>query len=161
MVRTEIRLFLKNQPGELGKLALLLSENSINIDAMTIQDASDYVRELFKARGRSIRRIASAANYNSMQKDSVEFALIRMIVDNTDKALGLLTENEYTFDVVPVLAMELDDKPGTLARLAALFGEEGVNIQYVYGSGMAGSTKALYVFCPEDMDLAASVLKKL
>ncbi|MDI6797270.1 MAG: ACT domain-containing protein [Desulfatibacillaceae bacterium] len=161
MVRTEIRLFLKNQPGELGKLALLLSENSINIDAMTIQDASDYVRELFKARGRSIRRIASAANYNSMQKDSVEYALIRMIVDNTDKALGLLTENEYTFDVVPVLAMELDDQPGTLARLAALFGEEGVNIQYVYGSGMAGSTKALYVLCPEDMDLAASVLKKL
>ncbi len=48
MVRTEISLFLKNVPGELGKLTALLGEAKINIDAITIQDASSYVRELFK-----------------------------------------------------------------------------------------------------------------
>ena len=35
MVRTEISLFLKNAPGELGKLATLFSEAGINIDALT------------------------------------------------------------------------------------------------------------------------------
>jgi len=40
MVRTEIRLFLKNQPGELGKLALLLSENSINALSISRTSAS-------------------------------------------------------------------------------------------------------------------------
>ena len=40
MVRTEISLFLKNVPGELGKLAKTLSQAGINIDALTIQDAS-------------------------------------------------------------------------------------------------------------------------
>jgi len=40
MVRTEISLFMKNVPGELGKLASLLAGENINIDALTIQDAS-------------------------------------------------------------------------------------------------------------------------
>jgi len=51
MVRMEISLFLKNVPGELGKLGTLLGDKNINIDALTIQDASAYVMELFKARG--------------------------------------------------------------------------------------------------------------
>jgi len=50
MVRMEISLFLKNVPGELGKLGTLLGDKNINIDALTIQDASAYVMELFKAR---------------------------------------------------------------------------------------------------------------
>ena len=49
MVRTEISLFLKNVPGELGRLATMFGEAGINIDALTIQDASSYVQELFKA----------------------------------------------------------------------------------------------------------------
>ena len=73
MVRTEISLFLKNAPGELGKLTTMIFQAGINIDAMTIQDASSYVRELFKARGKSLKRIASAASYNSMRKDSADF----------------------------------------------------------------------------------------
>lgn len=160
MVRTEIRLFLKNQPGELGRLSSLLADAEINIDAITIQDASDYVRELFKARGKSIRRIASAANYNSMQKDSVEYALIRLVVDNTDKAVDLLSSEEYLFDVIPVVALEMDDQPGELAKLTATLGEHGVNIHYVYGSAAPGAGKALFVFCPEDINQAVKIFKK-
>lgn len=51
MVRTEIQLFSRNAPGELGKLADILAHEDINIDAVAIQDASAYVKELFKARG--------------------------------------------------------------------------------------------------------------
>lgn len=47
MVRTEIQLFLKNAPGELGKLSSMLSAAKINIDAMTIQDTSVYWSSLF------------------------------------------------------------------------------------------------------------------
>ena len=53
MIRTEISLFLKNAPGELGKLTELLAGDNINIDAITIQDASAYVQNLFEARGKS------------------------------------------------------------------------------------------------------------
>ena len=36
MVRTEISLFLKNAPGELGKLATLLGKEGVNIDALYV-----------------------------------------------------------------------------------------------------------------------------
>jgi hypothetical protein len=159
MVRTEISLFLKNAPGELGKLTLLLSEANINIDALTIQDASSYVQKLFQARGKALKRIASAASYNSMRMDSAEFALIRLLVGDTDKAVDLLSKNDYLFDIMPVIALELDNRPGELARIANKFGQEGININYVYGSVSSAEEKCLFVFCPEDVELAARIFK--
>jgi hypothetical protein len=159
MVRTEISLFLKNIPGELGKLAALLGEAGINIDALTIQDASSYVREIFQARGKTLKRIASVASYNSMRKDSAEFALIRLLADDTDKAVDLLSQNDYIFDIMPVIALSLKNNPGELARISSKLGEEGVNINYVYGSVPTAESKCLFVFCPEDIELAAKIFK--
>jgi len=159
VIRTEISLFLKNIPGELGRLASLISNESINIDALTIQDASSYVQNLFEARGKSLKRIASVASYNSMRKDSAQFALIRMIVDQTDRAIDLLSKNDYIFDIMPVMTLELDNKPGSLAEIANKFGEEGININYVYGTVSSPDEKCLFVFCPEDIDLASKIFK--
>ncbi len=159
MVRTEISLFMKNVPGELGKLASLLGDEGVNIDALTIQDASSYVQNLFQARGKSLKRIASVASYNSMRKDSAEFALIRLLVDQTDRTIDLLSKNDYIFDIMPVMALELNNKPGTLAAIASMLGEEGININYVYGSVSSPDEKCLFVFCPEDIELAAKIFK--
>jgi hypothetical protein len=160
MVRTEIQLFLKNVPGELGELASMLGKKGINIDALTIQDASAYVQALFKARGKSLKRIAPAASYGSMQKDSADYALIRLLVTDTDKTIDLLSKGGYTFDILPVIALEIDNKPGTLAKMAKKFGEEGVNINYVYGSALPGDKKSLFVFSPEDIEAAARIYQK-
>ena len=160
MVRTEIQLFLINAPGELGKLSRLFSDEGINIDALTIQDASDYVQGLFKARGKSLKRIAPAASYGSMQKDSARFALIRLLVNDTDRAMDLLSAKGYLFDILPVIALVIDNRPGMLAEMAQKFGEEGVNINYVYGSAMTDTDRALFVFSPEDIDLAAQIFRE-
>ena len=157
MIRTEISLFLKNVPGELGKLAKLFSDASINVDALTIQDASAYVQELFKARGKSLKRIASVSNYNLLQRDSAEFALIRMLTGDDEKSISLLREKEYIFDTLQVIAIELENKPGALAEVTEKFGEAGININYVYGSVSSPEEKCLFVFAPEDIDLAAKM----
>ena len=159
MVRTEISLFMKNAPGELGKFANLLGEAGINIDALTIQDASAYVQELFRARGKSLKRIASAASYNSMRKDSAEFALIRLLVGDTDKAVDMLSKNDFIFDIMPVIAIELENRPGELAKISSKFGKEGININYVYGSVSSPDQKCLFVFCPEDIEQASKIFK--
>jgi hypothetical protein len=151
-----------NEPGELGKLATFFGEAGINIDAITIQDASSYVQELFKARGKSLNRIASPASYNSMRKDSAMFALIRLLPADgmTNKAIDLLSKHDYIFDMMPVIALELDNKPGELAKITSRFGEEGININYVYGSVQSPDAKCLFVFCPEDIDKAAKIFSK-
>jgi len=94
-----------------------------------------------------------------MRKDSAEFALIRLLVGDTDKAIDLLSKNEYVFDIMPVIALELDNRPGELAKIASKFGEEGININYVYGSVSSPEAKCLFVFCPEDIELATRKFK--
>jgi len=160
MIRVEISLFLKNVPGELARLAELMGESGINIDAITIQDASSYVQNLFEARGKSLKRIASSANYSSIRRDSAEFALIRMLVDKTDEAVALLKEKSYLFDTKELIAIELDNTPGRLSEVTKKFGEEGININYVYGSVSSSGGKCLFVFCPEDIELASKIFLK-
>jgi hypothetical protein len=161
LVRTEISLFLKNAPGELGRLSTLFSDAGINIDAITIQDASSYVKALFKARGKSLKRIASAASYNSMSKDSNEFALIRLLPADgkTNQAIDLLSQKDFIFDIQPVIAVELENRPGALAEIATRFGEEGVNINYVYGSVAGADGTCLFIFCPDDIEHAAKIFR--
>jgi hypothetical protein len=159
MVRTEISLFLPNAPGELGKLSALLAENGINIDAITIQDASAYVKEMFKARGKSLKRIASAASYNSVSRDSADFALIRLLPADgaINKAIDLLSQGEYIFDMMPVIVLELENRPGELSNIATRLGREGININYVYGSVAPSGGKCLFIFCPDDIEHAAKI----
>ncbi len=158
MVKTEISLFLKNVPGELANFTKLIGKANINIEAMTIQDASSYVQELFKARGKSLKRIASVASYNSMRKDSAKFALIRVILDNTDKAVELLAKQDYLFDVNTVITIELENRPGELAKIAAKFGEANININYVYGSAVGQDAKWLFVFSTDQVEEAARII---
>ena len=92
-----------------------------------------------------------------MRRDSAAFALVRLLVGDTDKAINLLSENDYLFDIMPVIALELDNRPGELAKISSKFGEEGININYVYGSVSSPDEKCLFVFCPEDIDLATNI----
>ncbi|MCF8044754.1 MAG: hypothetical protein K9J83_02750 [Desulfarculaceae bacterium] len=160
MIRVEISLFLKNVPGELGRLASLLGDAGVNIDAISIQDASAYVRNLFEARGKSLKRLASSASYNSVKKDSADFALIRILVNDADKAIGLLKKNDYIFDTKEVATTEIENEPGKLAEITTKFGEEGININYVYGSVSPSGGKCLFVFCPEDVELAGRIFEE-
>jgi len=159
MIRTEISLFLKNEPGELGKLTELLAGDNINIDAITIQDASAYVQNLFEARGKSLKRLASSASYTSMRRDSAQFALIRLIVDKSQKAIDLLKANEYLFDSKKVVTLEITNKPGEFNRITKQLGEQQININYVYGSVSDSDGKCLFVFSPEDIKLAEDLFK--
>ncbi len=159
MIRREISLFLKNVPGELGTLTALFGDAGINIDAITIQDASAYVQNLFEARGKSLKRLASSANYSSMRRDSAEFALIRLLTDKPDESISLLKEHDYLFDVNEIVAIDITNRPGEFAKLTKKLGEEQININYVYGSVSDSDGKCLFVFCPEDVAFADSIFE--
>jgi len=159
MIRREISLFLKNAPGELGKLTALFGDAGINIDAITIQDASAYVQNLFEARGKSLKRLASSASYSSMRRDSAEFALIRLLTDKPDESISMLKENDYLYDSKDVVAIDITNKPGEFAKMTKKLGEKKININYVYGSVSDSDGKCLFVFCPEDVDYADSIFE--
>jgi len=54
------------------------------------------------------------------------------------------------------VAVDITNQPGEFAKIAKKFGEEQININYVYGSVSDADGKCLFVFCPEDVAYAAS-----
>lgn len=157
---TQLSVFLRNVPGELGRFADLMSKSNINILAMFIQNASDYIHEMFEARGKAIKRTASAASYGSVMKEAKKYSLIRMVVDDTDKALAALKQGLYWVNTTEVILMKLQNRPGTLAEISKNFGQASININYVYGSGGSDAKRAIYVFNVPDANKALKVLRK-
>jgi len=155
---TQLSVFLRNIPGELGRFAETMAKADINILAMFIQNAADYVQEMFEARGKSIKRTASAASYGSVIKEAREYSLIRVVVDQVDKAMGVLKEADYWVNRSKVLVMTLQNRPGQLAKTSRRFGDANININYVYGSGSSNGETAIYVFHVPDADQALKSL---
>ena len=156
----QLSVFLKNVPGELGRFADLMGGSNINILAMFIQNAADYVQEMFKARGKSIKRTASAASYGSVIKEAKEYSLIRVVVDQTEKALEILKRARYWVNTSEVLVARLDNRPGKLANVSRRFGAANININYVYGSGISDAETAIYIFHVPDVDAALKSLSE-
>ena len=156
----QVSVFLKNVPGELGAFAELMGKANVNILAMFIQNAADYIQEMFQARGKSIKRTASAASYGSVIKEAREYSLIRVMVDKTDKALKVLNEARYWVNTSEVLVIKLHNRPGRLADISKRFGDANININYVYGSGALDVEKAIYVFNVPDVNQALKSLSK-
>ncbi len=150
----QLSVFLRNVPGELGRFADLMGRSNINILAMFIQNAADYVQEMFEARGKSIKRTASAASYGSVIKEAREYSLIRIVVDETEKAVEILKQARYWVNTSDVLVMRLDNRPGKLSSISKRFGDANININYVYGSGASDAKRAIYVFRVPDVERA-------
>jgi hypothetical protein len=118
------------------------------------------MQEMFEARGRSIKRKASAASYGSVIKEAKQYSLIRVVVDQTKKALDILKKANYWVTTAEVLVMRLENSPGTLAKISKKFGDANININYVYGSGTSDVQKAMYVFHVPDVDKALKSLSE-
>ena len=64
--------------------------------------------------------------------DTLEFGVLRLIVDRPEEAREALRENGFTAHVTDVLAVEVPDKPGGLGRVLKAFSKAGVNVEYMY-----------------------------
>ena len=66
--------------------------------------------------------------------DTVDHAVVRLVVTDPRKALHLLGEHGMLVVETDVLTLELQDQPGKLAESAAKLARAKVNIEYAYGS---------------------------
>jgi len=82
--------------------------------------------------------------------DTADFGILRVIADKTDKAVEVLTKAGFTTRQTDVVAVEIDDTPGSLAKLMALFQESQVNIEYLYASLEGQEGKAVVIFKLKD-----------
>jgi hypothetical protein len=92
--------------------------------------------------------------------DTADFGILRLIVDKTDEAVNVLTAAGFTTRQTTVAAVEIDDKPGSLAVLMELFQKSGINIEYLYASLEGSQGKAVVIFKLEDHEKGFEILKK-
>jgi hypothetical protein len=151
--KTQLSVILKNAPGELSKLCDLLKGENINILGMSIQNAKDSVKELYKMREKTGRRIALAESYRGILKDSSDYSLIRLLVDHPVEAEKLLLQANHLLDTEPVFVFRLANQPGILGRVAKRFGETSINIDYIYGSVMEDAKESIFIVHISETDL--------
>lgn len=110
------------------------------------------VTKLLGENGINIRALSLA--------DTSDFGILRLIVNNPDKAYTLLKENEFTVGRTEVLAVVVSDQPGGLAHILGCLDENNINVEYMYAFvDHHQQGRAIMIFRFDDTDMAAEKLE--
>lgn len=77
--------------------------------------------------------------------DTKDFGILRIIVNDVDKALNLLKDNDHAVSVTDVLAIRIDDKPGGLAGAIDCLYKENISVEYMYPAFISESKETAYL----------------
>jgi hypothetical protein len=91
--------------------------------------------------------------------DTADFGILRIIVDKCDDALRALNAAGFTTRVSDVAAVEIEDSPGSLARVMELFQQSQANIEYLYASLEGKPGKAVVIFKLADHDKGLAIIR--
>ena len=78
--------------------------------------------------------------------DTADFGIVRIIVDDHEKAKGVLTEKGHVVNVREVIAVCVPDRPGGMAEVMQVIDSAGANIEYSYAFAFHRGEKAVLVF---------------
>jgi len=91
--------------------------------------------------------------------DTTNFGIMRCIVNDPEKALKLLKENDITASTTEVIVAEVVDKPGGLAYVLGLLDKADISVEYLYSFVRTPNENALILFRVEDIDRAVKALE--
>ena len=91
--------------------------------------------------------------------DTSDFGIVRMIVDDHEKAKAVLSEKGHVVNVREVIAVCVPDRPGGMGEVMTVLDKAGVNIEYSYAFAFHKGEKAVLVFRFSDNDKAEAALK--
>ena len=124
----QLAVFLENKSGRLAAITKVLSDNGINIRALSVADTAD-------------------------------FGILRLIVDQTDKAKQVLKDAGFTVGMTNVVAVEVADRPGGLSEVLAVLNQVEINVEYMYAFVEKSGQNAVIIFRFDDADTAIEVLQ--
>jgi hypothetical protein len=109
----------------------------------------------------AICRILAAAKINIVTlslADTQQFGIVRLIVEEWERAKEVLEKASYVVNVREVVAVTVADRPGGMAELLDVVGKAGVNIEYMYAFTFHHGQEAVLVFRFDDPDRAILAL---
>ena len=109
----------------------------------------------------NVLKILSDANINIVTltiAETSDFGILRMIVNDSEKAKKVLHDARITCSSTEVLAVELDDKPGSLFKAIDAFAKNSLNIEYMYAFTGKRGDRAVMIFRFDDIEAAKKAL---
>jgi hypothetical protein len=92
--------------------------------------------------------------------DTSDFGILRLIVNEPDRAYQVLKENGFTVSETEVLAVQVADSPGGLATVLEQMHEENLNIEYLYAFIGTSGNDALVVLKVEDSEKTSAIFRQ-
>ena len=123
----QISVFLENRAGQLAEVTKLLSDNGIDMRAISIAETKDY-------------------------------GVLRLIVDDTDKATEALLASGCILSKTPVTVVTVPDEAGGLAPVLATLAEGHLDVEYMYSLFTHKEGKAYMVFRISDEEKFGALL---
>jgi hypothetical protein len=91
--------------------------------------------------------------------DTTDSAIVRVIVDDPDKARELMINNDFPYTELSVLAVEIENESDLKGVLAALL-EAEINVHYIYSFIKRPEGRTAFAINVEDSDVAAQALER-
>jgi hypothetical protein len=82
----------------------------------------------------------------------------KLYVQNLNKAVKLLGKLNYIIELRDVLKVDLENRPGALADLTTKLGDEGINIEYCYGTLARKGNTVSVIMDVSNIDRALQIL---
>jgi hypothetical protein len=84
------------------------------------------VTEALAEAGINIRAVSIA--------DTKDFGIMRIIVNDTDKAVAALKEKGFIASAANVIAVIAEDKPGSMASIMKTLYNDNISVEYMYAA---------------------------
>lgn len=126
----QLSIPLENSPGRLHEVTKALGDAGINLRAHCICDSTH------------------------------DFGVLRILVSDLASARAVIMQRYIPARVDDVVAVEIEDTPGSLAEILSLFLGTRINVEYMYAVAGANLEKAVMVFHFNEIEQAIALLEK-
>jgi len=110
------------------------------------------VTSILTEAGVNIRALALA--------ETSDFGILRLIVNDTERALKALREAGITVTKTEVVAVEVPDRPGGLGQILNAISDAGINVEYMYAFVEKSGENAIVIFRFDEIARAVAALQK-
>lgn len=93
--------------------------------------------------------------------DTVDHAIVRLVVDNPNKALILLEEEGVYIITQDVVVLQTENKPGIISTIAKKLFRADINIEYAYCTATKSQDLGCLVIKTKDAEQTLEILEEL
>ena len=129
---------------------------------MKLKQLSLFLENQPGALSRPVRLLAKA-KFNIVTlsiADANQFGILRLILRDWEKAKKLLEKAGFVVKVTDMVAVEVSDQPGGLAKILEVVEKAGLNVEFMYAFTEKRENKAILIFRFDDPENAIKILQQ-